>query len=287
MNSHALLSWYTSTTTFLLDCDGVLWRASEGVAGVAETISLLRNEGRRVFFVTNNSTKSRDEYVAKLASVCGISSSPEDIISSAFAAAAYCKTRGFTRAYVVGQRGLADELAAVGVTPIGLTDGSLPFAFGSLRPSDLDPGVQAVVVGFDGEASYYKLNLAAAYLRERPEVAFVATNRDATYPDAHMIVSGGGTLVAAVALGAGREPDAVAGKPSTSLLDIIETTEALDRRATCMVRAQATTSAPCIFMAKCSSCRRLTHVITLNITNSFRRLATGSTRILRLVTRGG
>lgn len=184
---------------------------------------------------TNNSTKSRSEYVEKLAATCGIPAAVEDIISSAYAAAAYCRERGFTRVYCVGQRGLVDELVAVGATPLGLDDGHRPFAFGSLRPADLDPAVQAVVVGFDGAASYYKLNMAAAYLRSSPSVTFVATNRDATYPDAHMIVSGGGTLVAAVATGAGREPDVVAGKPSVALLDIIEAAGALDRARTCMV----------------------------------------------------
>jgi ribonucleotide monophosphatase NagD (HAD superfamily) len=49
--------------------------------------------------------------------------------------------------------------------------------------------VQAVVAGFDGRFSYYKLATAVNYLRYGG-AAFVATNRDATFPDANMIIAG-------------------------------------------------------------------------------------------------
>ena len=231
-------AWFTSVTTFLLDCDGVLFRSTESIPNAGTAVDFVRSRGKRVFFVTNNSTKSRTDYVEKLMKTCGIKCVEEDIVSSAYAAALHVKKMGFTKkAYVVGQAGLAAELEGVGLTVLGPGDFETQFDFGKMKPSDLDPDVQVVVVGFDGRASYYKLNMAAAYLRYGvPRVHFLATNRDATFPDTHMLLAGGGTLVAAVETAAGRPPDVVAGKPSPALMDILEASDpSLHRGAMCMV----------------------------------------------------
>ena len=231
-----LLAWFDNLQTFLLDCDGVLWKATERISGVDDTIRAIRAAGKRVFFVTNNSTKSREEYIEKL-KWCGIDAAAEEIISSAYAAALYCKAQGLKKkVYVLGQKGLVEELQKVGLTVLGPDDFDLPFAFGTMNPADLDPDVEAVVAGFDGRVSYYKIAQAVSYLRYRPGCKFIATNRDATYPDTHMVVPGGGIVVGAVEIGAGRSPDVVAGKPSLSLLDIIAAVDGLDRQKTCMVR---------------------------------------------------
>jgi phosphoglycolate phosphatase len=45
--------------TLILDCDGILWRGSEVVPGVPQALKELRRLGKRLCFLTNNSTKSR------------------------------------------------------------------------------------------------------------------------------------------------------------------------------------------------------------------------------------
>lgn len=228
-------AWVARHDTFLLDCDGVLWRAAEGVAGVADTVAALRRRGKRVYFVSNNSTKSRASYVAKLAAVAGIAATEGDVISSAYAAAAWCARHGVRKAYVVGMEGLVAELTAAGVEVVGPADSHKTFAFGDLTRADIDAGVQAVVAGFDGAVSYYKLARAAVHLRYLPDCKFVATNRDATFPDTELLVPGSGIIVGAIELGSGRAPDVVAGKPHLDMLDIIVAAEGLDRSRTVMV----------------------------------------------------
>ena len=49
---------------------------------------MLRKLGKKIFFVTNNSTKSRKGYKGKFESL-GLNVEPEEIFSSSFAAAAY------------------------------------------------------------------------------------------------------------------------------------------------------------------------------------------------------
>jgi hypothetical protein len=51
--------WFAAVDTFLLDCDGVLWRGGVGIPGVSESVEAIRAAGKRVLFVTNNSTKTR------------------------------------------------------------------------------------------------------------------------------------------------------------------------------------------------------------------------------------
>lgn len=243
-------AWLSALDTWLLDCDGVVWCGSAGVAGASEAVACLAALGKRVFYVSNNSTKSRAEYVHKLASVCGIASSPSQVVTSAVAAAAYCRARGVGagggKAYVIGQAGLLEELAAAGVGVLGPADAGRAFAFGAMAPAQLDPAVRAVVVGFDGACCYTKIAAACSYLRyggaggAGADVLFVATNGDLTFPDTHQLVPGGGVLVAAVAAGAGRAPDVVAGKPSLAMLDILADALAdagggLDRARTVMV----------------------------------------------------
>lgn len=232
-----LLPWWRSIDTFLIDCDGVLWRSTEGIPGVDATVQAIRDAGKRVFFVTNNSTKTRADYVHKLEHTAGIRCAEAEIMSSAYAAALYCQEAGLTKkVYVVGQDGLVDELRRVGLTPVGLDDSSKHFHFGTFNPKDLDPEVEAVVAGFDGAVSYYKLAVASSLLRYMPECKFVATNRDLSFPDTFQLVPGGGMIIAAIEAGSGRSPDVVAGKPSLGLLDIIAgACPSFDRSRACMV----------------------------------------------------
>ena len=54
-----------SVDAFLFDCDGVIWRGDSVLDGVPETLAALRGLGKRLAFVTNNSTKSRAGYLKK------------------------------------------------------------------------------------------------------------------------------------------------------------------------------------------------------------------------------
>ena len=61
-NADALID---SVETFIFDCDGVIWKGDKLIDGVPETLDTLRSKGKRLVFVTNNSTKSRKQYGKK------------------------------------------------------------------------------------------------------------------------------------------------------------------------------------------------------------------------------
>ena len=107
---------------FIFDCDGVLWRDDFVIPGVPDVLDKLRADGKKLFFVTNNSTKSRAGYQSKFTSL-GLNVQPEEIFSSSFAAAAYLEQTKFKdtgkKVYIIGERGISEELDLVGVPWLG------------------------------------------------------------------------------------------------------------------------------------------------------------------------
>ncbi|CAK4728645.1 unnamed protein product [Aphanomyces euteiches] len=198
-------TWLSQIDAFLFDCDGVLWRGNAAIQGAKEAIALLRSRGKKVVFVTNNSTKSRNTYVNKLVGQ-GIPAAVGDIVTSASACAAFLKKMDVQgKVYVVGEEGLAAEVSAQGFENFGLVHNgktTLP------HPFVVDPNIGAVVIGLD---------------------------RDPTYPTDGAILPGGGSCVAALATAVGRQPDAIIGKPNQALLQTILSTHGLNPARTCMV----------------------------------------------------
>jgi hypothetical protein len=50
---------------FIFDCDGVLWKGDVPIPGAVQTIARLRVLGKLLFFITNNSSKSRRGFLEK------------------------------------------------------------------------------------------------------------------------------------------------------------------------------------------------------------------------------
>ena len=180
--------------TYVFDLDGVIYRGSELQPDAKETVARLRSSGEGVFFLTNNSTISRQQYVEKLAAM-GIETKPEDFMTSAYATALYLAEQGGSgkKACVVGGQGIVTELAAVGIETI--SEGQADY----------------VVVGLDRQFTYEKLARAQNAILNG--AIFIATNTDATFPqEGGIIRPGAGSIVAAVATASGVMP-IVMGKP--------------------------------------------------------------------------
>jgi len=195
MKSERMLA---SVKLVILDLDGVVYRGKDLLPGAAETIAWLRERGLQVYFLTNNSTLSRRQYVERLQAM-GIPTRQEEMMTSAYATALYFKAKGLLAAtvLVVGEEGLKEELRSAGLTVIGelVPDGRADF----------------VVVGMDREFRYQHLYDAQQAILGGAR--FIATNRDPTYPvENGGVMPGGGSIVAAIAAASGQEPLLI-GKP--------------------------------------------------------------------------
>ncbi|KAI4296070.1 hypothetical protein L6164_036059 [Bauhinia variegata] len=213
-----------SIEAFIFDCDGVIWKGYKLIDGVSQTLDMLRSKGKKLVFVTNNSSRSRRQFAEKFESL-GISVSEDEIFSSSFAAAMYLKINKFPsekKVYVIGGEGILEELQLAGYSGLGgPEDGKKIAEWKQNCFFEHDKNVGAVVVGIDPYINYYKLQYATLCIRENPGCLFIATNRDSV---GHMTElqewPGAGCMVAAVCGSTEKEP-IVVGKPSTFLMDFL------------------------------------------------------------------
>ncbi|XP_058756127.1 phosphoglycolate phosphatase 1A, chloroplastic-like [Vicia villosa] len=227
-----------SVETFIFDCDGVIWKGDSLIEGVPETLDMLRAKGKRLVFVTNNSTKSRKQYGKKFETL-GLNVNEEEIFASSFAVPAYLKSIDFPKdkkVYVIGEEGILKELELAGYKYVGgPEDGGKKI---ELKPGFLmehDEDVGAVVVGFDRYFNYYKVQYGTLCIRENPGCLFIATNRDAvTHLTDAQEWAGGGSMVGALVGSTQREP-LVVGKPSTFMMDYLANKFGISKSQICMV----------------------------------------------------
>lgn len=201
----------------VFDMDGVLWTMDERIPHGPEAVARCREADSPVFFLTNNSTKTREEYVDKLRSF-GIHATTDEIVTSAHATARLLAAERGGTVVMIGEKGLRQELTDAGMQVVEFREGMQ---------------VDYVVVGWDRHLTYDKLSQAHGAI-VRGGATFVATNRDATYPDADgKTLPGGGSIVASVATSTGVEPRTI-GKPEPyTLQSILEKTGA--RPEQCLV----------------------------------------------------
>ncbi|KAI1213269.1 4-nitrophenylphosphatase [Annulohypoxylon truncatum] len=241
-DSTALNEFLDKFDVFLLDCDGVLWSGDHLFEGIVETLEFLRSKGKRIVFVTNNSTKSRPDYQKKLTAL-GIPSDVEEIFASAYSSAIYISrilklSAPKNKVFVIGESGIESELRTEGVPFIGGTDPALrrditPEDFNGLADGSLlDPDVGIVLAGLDFHINYLKLAMGFQYIRRGAK--FLATNLDSTLPMNHTFFPGAGSISVPLVNMTGQTPLAF-GKPSQAMMDAIEGKFKLDRARTCMV----------------------------------------------------
>ncbi|KFG86221.1 4-nitrophenylphosphatase [Metarhizium anisopliae] len=228
--------------TFLFDCDGVLWSGDHVFDRVPETIMMLKARGKRTVFVTNNSTKSREDYLQKISNL-HIPCEKEDVFGSSYSAAVYISRilklpPGKNKVFAIGEAGVEKELAAEGIPCLGGTDPNFrrdmtPKDFQALADGTaLDPEVGVVLCGLDFHINYLKLSTALHYLRRG--AIFLATNTDSTLPMHHSFFMGAGSIMIPLQYASGTKPLEL-GKPSQAMMDAVEGKFQLDRSKTCMV----------------------------------------------------
>ena len=139
------------------------------------------------------------------------------------------------KVYIIGEVGIEDELDLIGVPHIGAGADSAKAP--NMKPGgklDVDEDIGAVVVGFDREVNYYKIQTAQLAINELG-AEFIATNLDAvTHLTDAQEWAGNGAMVGAIKGCTGQEPTLV-GKPSPLMIDYMEKKFGLDRSRICMV----------------------------------------------------
>ena len=196
MNKKVLLQ---ETELFVLDMDGTFYLDDEIIDGALDFLEEVKRLGKRFVFFTNNSSKSKNTYIEKLAKMnCHIDRN--QIHSSGDVMIHYLKENHPGQSvYLVGTPDLEARFRASG---INLTEGQ--------------PDV--VVVGFDLTLTYEKLMRACLYIRNGAE--FLATHLDINCPTHDGFIPDCGSMCAAIALSTGKKPKYM-GKPFKETVDYI------------------------------------------------------------------
>ena len=151
-------------TLYLLDMDGTIYLENVLIDGAGEFIASLIKNDRDYIFMTNNSSKSAEDYLKKLHSL-NIPAEADNIFTSGQAACIYLEgLKKGAKIYTVGTQSLKDELCAHG--------------FDVLEKPQKD--TDFLLVGYDTELNYKKIIDACELLADG--VPFYATNPDIVCP---------------------------------------------------------------------------------------------------------
>lgn len=235
LNGPLIKQMLDSVDSVLFDCDGVIWRGDQAIPGAPDVINLLKKNGKKVFFVTNNSTKTRKMYADKLA-LMGFNAAEDEVFGTAYCSAMYLKhvSRLQGKVYLIGSNAMRQELEKVGIQQTGVGPDPISGVQIDWANVPLDPEVKAVVVGFDEHFSYMKLNRALQYLNN-PDCLLVGTNTDTRLPlEGGKAVPGTGCILKAVETAAQRQAQTV-GKPNHFMYDCVASQFGLDRTRCLMV----------------------------------------------------
>lgn len=185
---------------YLLDMDGTIYLGDQLLPGALEFLALLRERNIQYYFLTNNSSRSKTQYVEKLARL-GIETSEEMIFTSGEATAIYiAKQKPGAKLYVVGTPPLENEMRAHGFQLV-----------------EDDPDY--AVLGFDTTLTYEKLWKLCDFVRAG--LPYIATHPDFNCPTETGFMPDIGAMIAFVEASTGRRPDQVVGKPNTPIVEAI------------------------------------------------------------------
>lgn len=202
---------------FLFDMDGTLYLGDRLYDFTIELLAAIREKGAKYLFMTNNSSKSVEDYVKKLAKM-GICASREDFMTSSQATAYYLhKYHEGQRLYVCGTESLKKELRQEGFTVT----------------TDVHE-VDCIVMGFDTELTFRKLHDVSYLLLTRKDIPYIATNPDLVCPTEFGSVPDCGSICAAIKNATGREP-IVIGKPSALMPQLAMERLGISKEQTCVV----------------------------------------------------
>ncbi|NLE38426.1 MAG: HAD-IIA family hydrolase [Pirellulaceae bacterium] len=185
-----------------LDLDGTIYKDDVVFEGVNDFLASLRSLEIGYTFLTNNSSRSRREYVARLRRL-GIACDDENVFTSADATIVYMRKAlpDVRRIYLLGTPSLGEQFVEAGYV---------------LGEPDDEP--EAVVVGFDTTLEYRRLCQAAYWIAQ--DKPYLATHPDRICPTGEpTVLVDCGAICAAIEAATGRRPLAVPGKPDRLMLE--------------------------------------------------------------------
>lgn len=181
---------------FLLDMDGTVYVGDKLIEGAKEKIEEIRARGKKICFVTNNSSRAAAEYILKLKKL-GIDISHKEIFTSGDAAAFYLNNYHKGKSvFVLGTKGLKETLKKQGVAVV-------------------EDNPDLVLVGYDTSLTYQNLCKTTTFIING--IPYFCTHPDVNCPAAPSYIPDVGSFVALIEKSTGVSPFAYCGKPHSPM----------------------------------------------------------------------
>ena len=184
---------------FVLDMDGTFYLGNKLIDGSLDFIKRVEETGKRYLFFTNNSTKTADFYIKKLASM-GLDIGKDQIITSGDVTINYLKKNYNGKKIYL----MATEIVEKHFYESGI----------NLSSENAD----AVVIAFDTSLTYEKLTIACTLIRNGSD--FIATHPDFNCPTEDGFIPDCGAMCAFITASTGKKPKYL-GKPNKETVECI------------------------------------------------------------------
>ena len=179
-----------------LDLDGTIYMGDNLIEGAIDFLNRIEDRGIKRYFLSNNSSKSVNQYLTKLEKM-GIPVSKEEVLLSTHDLLSWLKLENISETYLVGTEGMRMMLEEVGIN----TDSEDP---------------QFVVLGYDTEITYEKLTKGSIYLQKG--VPLGVSHPDMVCPSPDGGLPDTGAYMALFEATTGVVPTHICGKPNPGMI---------------------------------------------------------------------
>lgn len=187
---------------FLLDMDGTIYNENQLFEGTLDFLGQIEENGGRYIFITNNSSKSAEDYVKKV-NAMGIPADASHFYTSGQAAAFYLREHyPGQKVYCMGTRSLVRELLDSGIDTV----------------TEVDEDATVVLLGFDTENTSEKIRNTCIMLGK--DVAYLATNPDLVCPVSFGYIPDCGSMSIMLKNATGKTPFFI-GKPEPIMVKCV------------------------------------------------------------------
>lgn len=189
-----------SKKLWLFDMDGTIYLGNKIFDGTLDLLENIEKNGGKYVFITNNSSKSKSDYIKKVKSL-GIKAEKDNFYTSLDALIVILKEKlKDSLIYVQGTKSFKKNLKKEGIK---ITD-------------RYNEKAKAVVVGFDTELNFKKLETTCKTLKLN--LPYFATNPDFVCPTEYGYVPDCGSMCFGLEKATGKVPIYI-GKPSPFMIE--------------------------------------------------------------------
>ena len=209
-----------------MDMDGTVYLGKQAIPGAFEALTAIRRSGRKISFLTNNSSRTQEQYIERLKGFdfhIGL----DEIYTSTLATCVYLnKYHKGARVFALATPQVQREMIVNGVNLVGVSHED-----GTADKVDERPDI--VVVAFDTTLAYARLYQACTYIWQGAK--YVATHPDNFCPTDGCPMPDMGGFIAMIDKTLDKQPDVIIGKPCAPMAKAVAETYGLNPDEIAMV----------------------------------------------------